>query len=184
MSDFLAITERYLKEHSIINGNADMSIITPTIILVQDKYLHPILGTPLFDEIKAQIIAGTVTTLNQTLLDDYILKAMIWFTLHESTPAFKYRYMNKGVMVKSSDNSAAADLSEIQFLMDKWKNNAEFYAERVTKYLRANIASYPLFLSYTNMNDIRPNKTNYTCSLFLDNGLSDEDERNILIGNY
>lgn len=186
MSDFLTITERYLKENSIINDNTDMKIITPTIILVQDKYLEPILGTPLFKEVKDQIQNNTLTSLNQTLLDDYILKAMIWYTLHESTPAFKYRYMNKGVMVKNSDNSSAADLDEIKFLMDKWRKNAEYYSERITMYLKANMNLYPLYYTYQNYNDKRPNRTNYTTSLFLDtrNGMSEWEEYMQRIGNY
>lgn len=168
MANFLTITENYLKTNGIINENSDMKVITPTIILVQDIYIHPLLGSDLFDEIKSQIIASTTTAANQTLLDNYILPCMLWYTLCEATPAFKYRYMNKGVMVKSSENSSAADLQEIQFLMDKWKNHAEVYAERCTRYLVENRTTYPKYDLNPNYDDIKPNSTNYTTGLALD----------------
>lgn len=163
----LIITENYLKQNSIINDNADMKVITPTIYLVQDLYIHPILGTDLFNEIKTQIDSNNVSSANQTLLNNYVLPTMIWYLLCECTPVFKYRYMNKGVMVKSSENSSAADLTEIQYLMDKWKNNAEAYAQRCTKFLIQNSTTYPLYLSNPDMDDIKPNKNNYTSGLYL-----------------
>jgi hypothetical protein len=178
----LIISENYLKEYSIINNNADMKVITPTIQLVQDIYIHPILGSDLYDEIITQINSNTVTSLNQTLLDSYVIPCMLWYVLCECTPVFKYRYMNKGVMVKNSENSTPADLNEIQFLMDKWKNNAEVYAERITKYLRKNASSYPEYTSNPDYDDIKPNKSNYETGIYLDD--SSDDDCNIIIGNY
>jgi hypothetical protein len=164
----IIITENYLKQNSIVQDNTDMKLITPTIVLVQDIYIHPILGTDLYNSIQSQINAGSVSTANQTLLDSYVLPTMIWYLLHECTPVFKYRYMNKGIMVKNSENSAAADLSEIKFLMDKWKNNAEVYAQRTTNFLKANTTTYPLYIANNDCDDIQPNKNNYTSSLFLE----------------
>lgn len=184
-SNFLALTERYLKDNSIINDNVDAKPLRSTILLVQDKYLHPVLGTDLFNEIAAQITADTTTAANQDLLNDYVLPMMLWYCLSESTPAFKYRYMNKGVMVKNSENSSAADLSEIKFLMDKWDVNAKMYAERTTRFLKAHTDIYPLYCANTDCDDIKPVKTSYRTSIYLgDSSLSDEEERNIRIGNY
>lgn len=171
MADFLTITENYLKENGLINENTEAKVITPIIKLVQKMYLHPILGTALFTEIKDQIIAENVSTANQTLLDDYILDVMLWYCHHEAPAALKYRLMNKGVMVKNSENSAAADLAEIKFIMDRWKNNAEYIAERLTKFLQAHTDDYPKYLENTDCDQIKPNKSNYTSSLFLDDCL-------------
>lgn len=179
----LFISENYLKEYSIINNNADMKVITPTIQLVQDIYIHPILGTALYNDIITNLNANTLSTDYQTLLDSYVIPCMLWYTLCECTPVFKYRYMNKGVMVKNSDNSQPADLNEIQFLMDKWKNNAELYAERITKFLRVNIATYPLYTQNFTYDKIQPNKTNFQTGIWLDDG-DDRDWCNIIIGNY
>lgn len=164
----LIITENYLKQNSIVNENCDMKTITPTLILVQDKYIEPLLGTKLFNEILAQINSQNVSADNQTLLNNHVLKVMIWYTLCEMTPVLKYRYMNKGVLSKNSENSSAADLQEVQFLMDKWRIHAEEYAERCTKFLVQNIVTYPLFIMNNNLDEISPNGTNYSTGFYLE----------------
>lgn len=160
------ISQNYLTENSIINGNTDMKILTPTIRLCQDKYIKPILGTRLFDEITGQI--PTLSALNQTLMDDYILPCFLQYIVCEASPVFKYRYANKGIMVNNSDNAQSADFDEMRWLMDKWRNNAEWYAEQATKYLIENRASYPLYDANVNCDEIKPNKSNYQTGIFLD----------------
>ena len=183
------MTESYLKEIGIISENSEVKLITPTIFFVQEIYILPILGTDLYNEVQTQIGASTegthdaVSVLNVDLLERFILPTMIPYTLHECTPVFKYRYMNKGIQVKNSENSTSADLSEIKFLMDKWKQTAEILAQRMTNFLKAHTTEYPLYCANTDCDDIKPNKTNYTSSLYLGNS-DDREEYNIRIGNY
>lgn len=168
----LMMGETYLKQSSIINDNADMKVITPTIEDVQRLYVEDVLGTRLYDQILSQIGSDSVSSANQTLLDSYVLPFMKFYVLCECTPTFKYRYMNKGVMIKSSENSSPADLQEIQYMMDKWRNNAEKLAQKCTHYLCANSATYPLYLANTESYESKPNVTNYTGGLYFE---GDED---------
>lgn len=185
MADFLTFTSNYLKSQGLVNTNVDEALITPIIILVQDKYLHPILGSDLFNDMAQEIIDEDVSEKYETILDDYICKIMLWYVLCEATPAIKYRYMNKGVISKSGENTTSADLQEIQYLMDRWKNNAEMYAERLTRYLKDHTETYPLYDENTDCYKIKPNKTNYTSGIYLgDDEISDRDAYNIKIGNY
>lgn len=166
-TDALWISETFLKDNSIINDNVDFQTLQPVIILCQDKYIHPILGTALFDSIADQITSSSVSANNTTLLNLYVRKTLMWYILHESPPIFKYRFMNKGVMVKNSENSQPADLKEIQFLQNSFKQNAEWYAERITKFLIDNDATYPLYRSNSDIDQIQPNNSNFTSSLYL-----------------
>lgn len=89
--------------------------------------------------------------------------------------------MNKGVMVNSSENAQPADLKEIQFLMNNFKQKAEWYAERTTKYLIENESTYPLFSGGNSTSDsILPNKSNFTSSLYLDNDSDDDCFKNLI----
>lgn len=180
----LIMTENYFKEYSTVNMNVDMKVVTPVLFEVQDMYIKPLLGTKLFNQILTEIQANTVTSENQTLLNDYVLPCMIQYTKAELLPELKYRLQNKGVMVKSSENSSAADLQEIQFLIDRAKNKGEWYAERTTKFLKryASATVYPLYLDNVECDEIRPNKTNFTSGIFVDD--DDLDDYNIRIGNY
>ena len=183
MADVLFISENYLKQYSVINDNVDLKILTPTLIWVQDNYVQKILGQDLFEEIQSQINAASVSALNKVILDKWILKIILNYALMESTPEFKYKYMNKGLMVKNSDNSQAIDPTELQFEMDRWRARAEFYSENLRRYLRVNINDYPKYVSNITYDKLRPIRNNFTTGIYLDPG-SDQDDCNIIIGNY
>ena len=163
----LIISENYLKEYTNINKNVDMTILTPILQEVQDFYIIPLLGTKLYNEVLGQVTTSTVTTLNQTLLD-LVVPCMLHYAKAEAMPDMKYRLMNKGVMIKNSENSSAADLNEIQYLVERSKNKAEVYAQRVTNYLNRYINDYPLYVNNFQMDEIQPNRNNFTSGIFID----------------
>lgn len=158
--------ETYLKQMTIINDNVDMKIITPTIEDVQRLYIEDVLGTQLFNQILSQIGSNTVSSANQTLLDNYILPFMKYYVLMEVSPVFKIRYMNKGLMVKSSDNSQPASQEEMLYIMDRWKDNAQKLAQKCTDYLRDNTATYPLFLTNYRYYESQPNQNNFSSGFY------------------
>ncbi len=169
--DVLWMTEDYFKDHSILNENVDWTLVQPIMIMVQDRYIQSILGTNLFDEIADEIEAVNVSANNETLLNLYVRKCIIWYVLSELAPILKYRFQNKGVMVRNSENSQPASLEEVQEMYDYWKNKAEWQAERATKFLREE-ASTTVYADYyaqvVTSDDILPNSTNFTTSIFLD----------------
>jgi hypothetical protein len=162
----LMMGETYLKQMTIINDNVDMKIITPTIEDVQRLYIEDVLGTQLFNQILSQIGSNTVSSANQTLLDSYILPFMKYYVLMEVSPVFKMRYMNKGLMVKSSDNSQPASQEEMLYIMDRWKDNAQKLAQKCTDYLRDNTATYPLFLTNYRYYESQPNQNNFSSGFY------------------
>ena len=167
--DVLWMTEDYFKDHSILNENVDWTLVQPIMIMVQDRYIQSILGTNLFDEIADEIQAVNVSANNETLLNLYVRKCIIWYVLSELAPILKYRFQNKGVMVRNSENSQPANLEEIQDVAARFKNNAEWYGERITDYLKENSDTYINYYNGTiTGDDILPNSTNFTSSLFLD----------------
>lgn len=180
----LIISENYLKEYTTINNNVDIKIVTPVIQEAQTFYILPILGTQLYNQIISQVGSNTVSAANVTLLDNYVVPCLMYYVKCELIPEMKYRMMNKGVMIKNSENSQPADLTEIQFLMDRAKNKAEELAERTTRFLRHNSATYPLYTANAQYDEIRPNRNNYTGGIFVGDLRSDEDDCNIIIGNY
>lgn len=168
MANVLFVTEDYLKQYSPINGNVDMELMTPYLLSIEDMQIQPIIGTGLFEELKTQVVANTVTALNVTLLD-LIRKCMVWYFMAEAPLALTFRYMDKGVMKKSSENSEPISTEDINYLMDINKNKAEWYAERIRLYLCENSTSYPLFSNAGNGADtIHPNRTNYSSGMNLD----------------
>ena len=166
------ISEATLKEGSILQDNVDMKVVTPTIKDVQSFYILPILGTSLYNEISAQITAGSVTTANKTLLDTYITPCMIWYIRQELPLNMNYKYFNKAVGVQNADNMNPASMEELRAIMDHAKNKAEWYAERLTKFLLANNTVYPLYMNQTQVgiDTIFAKKNNYTSGMVLGTG--------------
>ena len=129
----LWIGQEYLKSKSVIDDNTDFQILKPIIQAVQDLFIEPILGTKLYKQIDTQITNSTLTAANQTLLNNYILKCMLWYVMAESSKVFKFRYTNKGILVKTGENSEAISTDDLKFIVDDWKNYAENYAEKTIK---------------------------------------------------
>lgn len=163
------ISETQLKQGTIIDENTDMKVLKPMILLAQDKQIEPIIGTGLMDEIKTQITAGTLTALNTTLLDNKIIPALKHWIIYEYSLWANYKYRNKNVGTQNGDNNNTASIDDILFLMDKHKDNAEWYSQRLIDYLLENEDSYPL---YSNPGDgydvLRPKRgSNFTSNIWL-----------------
>lgn len=164
----LFISEKELVANSILNENVSYALVRPTLLKTQELKIQPILGSPLYKEMAGQIASGTLTALNATLLQDYIQPALIQWVMHEMPMVLAFKYMNKNMVRRESQESSNMSMDEIQRLMDAVKNDAEWYSERITRYLEENRTKYPLFLNPTVAIDtIYPNKRNYTTGMVL-----------------
>jgi hypothetical protein len=169
MDEVLFISEDFLKSNSVISNNADFEKIVPIIIGVQDIQLQQILGTPLYEDLKTKYSASP-SSLNSdeiTLIKNYIQKVILHYVVMESTLDFKFKYMNKGVMVKNAENSQPADTKDLLMLMDRSRVKAEQYAEILTRYLTCNTTKFPKYTEITTVG-LNASNTNYTTGIYLD----------------
>jgi hypothetical protein len=166
----LLISQSYLKDKSVINDNVDFKILTPVIELVQDKHILPLLGSDLFELIKTQSTPPTtLTAANQTLLDDYILKAMVHYILAESVSSFRFRYMNKGILTKTAENAQPISREEAKDLYDENMSNAQFYAGELKKYITRNQTSFPAYFTSGDVGETPASATAFDCDIYLPN---------------
>jgi hypothetical protein len=167
----LWIGQDYLIRHSVIDDNTEYDKITPVIELVQDKYILPLLGTSLYNTIETHILAyinsaTTIPAAYKTIIDNYILKMMVHYIMYESSPTFKFRYANKGIMTNSSDNGQPIPTNDMEYLMNIWKTNGEMYGDRMIKYLNYNNSTYPTYNNNTGA-DIFPERNAYDIDIYL-----------------
>jgi hypothetical protein len=170
MITFLSI--EVLKARGLVGENVDVKILVPTIEEVQDQYIHPILGTALYEDIKGRVEAGTVPSGSPaytTLLDDYIIPCMIRYVEAELQDVNTYKIVQKGTQVKSADNNQPAGMSDLLSIADSRRNKAEWYAQRITNYLVANQAQYPKYGAQSRTDAIYPIGTSYSTGLWLGN---------------
>lgn len=163
-----------IKERTAIHGNIDPKLIYPDIKVAQDMYIHPILGTALYDKMQTIISNGTITSdaanVNyKTLIDRFIVDALIYYTLAELPTTISYQFWNKGVVRKQGENTELPSMSDLIDLSNKYKNRAEFYADRLRKYLIEKAASqFPEYLNPGNTADtITPEQRAFTMPIYL-----------------
>lgn len=171
----LLISEAYLKDATVVNENVDVKVIRTNIRLAQDLYIHPALGTALYDEILDEVESNTLTTANEALLTDYIKPCLKYFVQYECGRDIVYKWMNKGIMSKNSDNSNSVDLETLKQIREEYKDKGEWYKKRLIDFLLENQTSYPAYLENTRIDQIRPNKSAFTSPIYLKPNRIDDD---------
>jgi hypothetical protein len=180
----LMISVDYLRDNTSINGNTDSELLEPFIVMAQNVHIEKVLGTALFNDVISNIQAVTIAGDNKTLLDNYIQPCLLQWALYESLPFINYKLTNKAITTKSSDNSDSVELSELKYLRGTVRDIAEYYSQRVTDYLKTNIALFPLYLNPgSTIDSIKPNNSSYFNGIFLKDTPNDCSE-GYGIGNY
>jgi uncharacterized protein YkvS len=120
----LLISQATLQSKSIINDNVDWEMIKPVVEVVQDLYLQKLIGTDLFKKLQTDVdnlinSSTPIPTNYKTLIDNYITDYLCWMIVAHSGDVIKYRYMNKGVMEKNSDNSSPISAEALEGIAKK-----------------------------------------------------------------
>lgn len=171
MNHALFISVEKLVAETPLNGTLDTNLAAPLIKVAQDAEVWPTLGTDLYDKLKADVIADTLTGDYQTLMETYIQPCLVWFSLHAILPHLRVRMVNNALQVMSSEQSSPAEAPEVRKLADMAKNYGHFYRERLIDHLCHNTSLYPEYNSNTG-DDIHPRTRNYTGGLYLGNTYS------------
>jgi len=167
--NILLISVDILKQRTQIHGNIDEKLLYADIKVAQDMYVVPLLGTALFNRLQADVNADTLSGDYKTLLDNYLIDCLIWYTLAESPETMSYQLTNKGVVRKQGDNTQLPTMAEIISLADTYRKRAEFYANRCRLYLEQNAPTkFPEYLNPgSGIDDKRPVRVQYTSPIYL-----------------
>ena len=92
--EILLINEDYIKKYTPLTDAVDPNLIRPAIYLAQDKYLTNFLGTNLTVKLKSDVSGGTLAGDYETLLNEYVLKVVLWWTMVELYPSLLYKHDN------------------------------------------------------------------------------------------
>ena len=164
----LLMTADYYKRNSVVNLNVDDSLINPQIIKAQNLNIERVLGSDLFNLLLSEVEAQSVSARMVTLLEDYIQPALVEWVTYAGLLYFNYKVTNKAVLKKSSDNSEASDLNEVNYLRQDVRDDAEYYTDRLVKFLCANDTVYPEYEDgNTEDDDIKPSKKSFFGGIYL-----------------
>lgn len=155
MATVLFIKRSDLVKHSILDGNVDTDKFIQYIKIAQEIHVRNYLGTDLYNKIATDISNSELEGNYLNLVNDFVQPMLIHWAMVDYLPFAAYSIKNGGVYKHSSENSESASKEEIDFLIDKERNIAEYYTRRFIDYMSFNQASFPEYNSNTN-DDISP----------------------------
>ena len=139
----LLITVLELKTNTNISGNMSDDKIEQYISIAQDLHIEAYLGSALYEKIRDGITAANLPAEYQLLLDNYIKRMVIHWSMVELLPIMAYTMSQKGVFKHSSENADTVSKDEIDYLIGKHRSIAENYSGRFIKYICAHAVLYP-----------------------------------------
>ena len=143
----LLVSEEKLKAFTSINQNVSPADLIPSILQAQDIVLQNYIGATYYMELKNQVVAGTVSSDNQFLLDNYIGNALCNWGLFYALPFLKYRLFNKSVVSPTSENSDSITLEELKFLMEQVRSAGETYMKRMIEWMVLHPGAYQAYVA-------------------------------------
>ena len=147
----LLVSPKHIKDNYLVDNNVDDSLIVNAITDAQEIDIQELIGTKYLKTLKTQVQTNTLTAPNITLLDDYLLPALIRYSLYYLPLYLNNRITAAGVVTKDTDRSTAVDSKDLDDMREELKNMADFYAQRMLRYLIANKTQYA---DYLNADDI------------------------------
>jgi len=158
----LYITRNDIIKNTPLQGAIDADRLLPFVRTAQDKYLLNLLGTVLFYYLQAEIAAGRpFTGYYKTLMDDHIKPTLIWYSVVEYLPFSNVQFKSEGAVKHKSEQSDAVDKTQVDYLLQKALNSADFYATRTQNFLIAYSNKIPQYLqSVGNQTEVYPDMGN------------------------
>jgi hypothetical protein len=141
MATALFINRTDLVRNTIINGDVDTDKFIQFIKISQQMHIQNYLGTALYDQISAAITANSLTTDQTALLNDYIQPMLIHFAMVDYLPFSSLELRNGGLFRHTAENATSPNRDDVEFLVQKHRNFAEFYTRRFIDYMSFNAAS-------------------------------------------
>ena len=172
MKAIYLISEAFLKDYTTVALNVEPQLIKSAILNAQNMYIQEYLGSPLYNKILSLVQSNDISTPTyaayKTLLDDLIVDTLLNWTVVDIIPNVRYKINNKNVGGQNSDNTTPTDTADIKWLMQTYRDKAEFYANRLSTYLLYNYKQYPEYTAIKNIADMVPKTNPYFSGLQLE----------------
>ena len=165
----LFISTDRLKRDSSLGGSVDDNLLLPYILMAQDRYILPVLGTDLTNKLISDIQGSSLSGNYLTLLQTYIQPALVQFAFATVLPFLRLRMVNNSVVTMSSEQGGTVSHDELKPLISASMDQGEFYRERLITYVTNNTSNFPEYsTNQSSEGDLSPTTQNYYAGLNLD----------------
>ena len=138
MAEILFITPEEMTRSTILSGNTDTDKYIFCIADAQISVIEPLLGSILYDKIKADKEANTLTGLYLELYTDLIKPITKNEAVAQYIEIASYIVDNGGVYKHTGDKIEVVAKDEAQYLAGKYHNLAQMYIGRFNKWICKN----------------------------------------------
>jgi len=161
-------TDRLIKD-SALGSSVDANLLLPYILMAQDRYILPILGTDLTNKLISDIQGSSLAGDYLTLLQTFIQPALVQFSFATVLPFLRLRMVNNAIVTMNSEQGSSVSHDDLKPLINASMDQAEFYRERLIDYVTSNTSSFPEYsTNQTSEGDLSPTTQNYYAGLNLD----------------
>ena len=155
MAIALFINRTDLVKNSILDGNVDTDKFIQFIKIAQQIDIQNLLGTDLYNKISSDIVNNSLSGNYLNLVNDYIQPMLIWFAQVNYIPFAAYQIKNVGIYKHTSETAETVDKNEVDYLVTKAREYANWYSTRFIDYMSFNQDLFPEYNSNSN-EDIMP----------------------------
>lgn len=155
MATALFIKREDLVRNTAIGGNVDTDKFIQFIKIAQEIHIQNYTGTKLYNKISLEITNSTLANPYLALVNDYLQPMLIHWAMVEYLPFAAYTIGNGGVFKHNSENSTTAEKIEVDYLVNKARDLAQYYTDRFITYMSYNQATFPEYNSNNNA-DVYP----------------------------
>lgn len=160
------ITTTELKTDGFINANMENEYLYSAIDEAQDVFLREIIGDTLYNALQGMVEEETLTGDYQVLLNDYVKIYLKYKVLSLLCVPLTFKLRNAGVVSQYSNEINTTSVTDTKYIESFYAQKADFYANRLTKYLTKNCNSFPEYRCSCD-NITPPNPVHPVCSIYL-----------------
>jgi hypothetical protein len=151
------------KKLTSLSQNIDPELIENHLLISQQLYVAPVLGTALYDDIVSRYDNQALTGDSGFLYEEYIIPAVCFGAWYSAAPFLNYRTQRAGIQTLASPDNVAVTPEEFNIYVSRVQNLKDFYCQRLNDYLiKDKYQKFPLFRS-----DDTPVESNRGSSLYL-----------------
>jgi hypothetical protein len=150
------ISVEFLKNNTEVDRNLEDELIRVGIQNAQEVYIQKILGENLYEHLKSQIEADTLTAKEIELLQKHISLCLANYSLYYLLDYVNYKITNRSVVQKGAENAVNVPQSAINVLKNSKKEIGEMYGKKIINFIHNYQNDFPKYFEATNLLQTQP----------------------------
>ena len=142
MNNILLISEKTIKENSLVSNNVDGKYIQNAIRTAQDISLQPIIGQKLFERLCEGVEDNDLTELETELIKTYIQPVLLNAVMSDLVLQLSYKFRNLGTVQTTDTNIMIPSLSDLEYIRNDYSLKCTFYQNRLSDFIEANCTKF------------------------------------------